>query len=65
MSLSTVSDLNQRIYERIEAWRQRPLSGRYVYAFMDGLWLKRSWGGEMENVSILVAIGVNEPTSLC
>lgn len=60
VSPSTVSDLNQKIYERIEAWRQRPLRSRYVYAFMDGLWLKRSWGGEMENVSVLVAIGVNE-----
>jgi transposase-like protein len=27
---------------------------------MDGIWLKRSWGGEVKNVSILVAIGVNE-----
>lgn len=60
VSPSTVSDLNQRIYERIEQWRQRPLSGRYVYVYMDGLWLKRSWGGEMESVSVLVAIGVNE-----
>ena len=25
-----------------------------------GLWLKRSWGGEVRNVSVLVAIGVNE-----
>ncbi len=40
VSPSTVSDLNQKIYERIEAWRQRPLRSRYVYAFMDGLWLK-------------------------
>jgi len=28
--------------------------------FLDGIWLKRSWGGEVENVSVLVAIGVNE-----
>ena len=28
--------------------------------FLDGLWLKRSWGGEVRNVSLLVAIGVNE-----
>jgi transposase-like protein len=27
--------------------------------FLDGLWLKRSWGGEVRNVSLLVAIGVN------
>jgi len=60
VSPSTVSDLNQKIYQRIEQWRQRVLNKRYVYAYMDGLWLKRSWGGEVENVSILVAIGVNE-----
>lgn len=60
VSPSTVSDLNQKIYGRIEDWRQRPLRNRYVYTYLDGLWLKRSWGGETENVSILVAIGVNE-----
>ena len=27
---------------------------------MDGIYLKRNWGGEFENVSILVAIGVDE-----
>ena len=60
VSPSTVSQLNQKIYERIDQWRERPLNQRYVYAYLDGLWLKRSWGGEVENVSILVAIGVNE-----
>ena len=28
--------------------------------FLDGLSLKRSWGGEVRNVSLLVAIGVND-----
>lgn len=27
---------------------------------MDGIYLRRIWGGEYENVSILVAIAVNE-----
>ncbi len=31
---------------------------RFPYVFLDGLWLKRSWGGEVKNVSVLVAIGV-------
>lgn len=60
VSSSTVSNLNQKIYQRIDQWRQRPLRQRYVYVYMDGLWLKRSWGGEVENVSILVAVGVNQ-----
>jgi putative transposase len=60
VSPSTVSDLNQKIYGQIETWRNRRIEGRYAYVFLDGLWLKRSWGGEVKNVSILVAIGVNE-----
>lgn len=59
VSASTVSELNQRIYGNIEEWRQRPLTGAYPYIFLDGIYLKRSWGGEMQHVSVLVAIGVN------
>lgn len=60
VSPSTVSELNKKIYGQIETWRNRPLEGRYPYVYLDGLWLKRSWGGEVRNVSVLVAIGVNE-----
>jgi len=60
VSPSTVSELNKKIYGQIEAWRNRPLEGSYPYVYLDGLWLKRSWGGEVRNVSVLVAIGVSE-----
>jgi putative transposase len=56
---STVSELNQKIYARIEAWRNRPIAGDHAYVFLDGIWLKRSWGGEVRNVAILIAVGVN------
>jgi len=58
VSPSTVSDLNQKIYATIEAWRSRPIDADYPYVFLDGIYLKRSWGGEVRNVSVLVAIGV-------
>jgi transposase-like protein len=58
ISPSTVSELNQKIYGTIEAWRNRPLEGEYAYVYLDGIWLKRSWGGEVNNVAVLVAIGV-------
>jgi putative transposase len=58
VSPGTVSKLNQKIYEKIDAWRTRPLMQPYPYVFLDGIWLKRSWGGEVRNVSILVAIAV-------
>jgi putative transposase len=58
LSASTVSDLNQKIYGKIDEWRQRPLVGDFPYVFLDGVWLKRSWGGEVKNVSVLIAIGV-------
>ena len=28
--------------------------------YLDGIWLKRTWGGEVRNVAVLVAVGVGE-----
>ena len=58
VSPSTVSELNQKIYATIEAWRQRPIEGEYAYVYLDGIWLKRSWGGEVRNIAVLVCVGV-------
>ena len=61
VSPSTISELNKKAYVHIEDWRSRPLQGgRYPYVYVDGIYLHRSWGGEFENVAILVAIAVNE-----
>jgi putative transposase len=57
---STVSDLNQKIYERIDAWRTAPIEGEHPYVYLDGIALKRSWGGEVRDVAVLVAVGVNQ-----
>ncbi len=58
VSPSTVSELNQKIYGTIEVWRQRPIEGEHAYVYLDGIWLKRSWGGEVRNIAVLVAVGV-------
>jgi len=58
VSSSTVSELNQKIYERIEQWRSRPIDDECLDSFLDGIWLKRSWGGEVKNIAVLVAVGV-------
>ena len=36
------------------------LKGHYPFIYLDGISLKRSWGGEVKNVSVLVCIGVNQ-----
>ena len=60
VSAGTVSEMNQKVYGHIETWRQRPLRGAYPYVYLDGIYLKRNWGGEYENVAILLALGVDE-----
>lgn len=60
VSPGTISNLNKKAYEHIETWSTRPLSGKYPYVYVDGVYLKRSWGGEIQNVSVLVAIGVSQ-----
>jgi len=58
VSPSTVSELNQKIYAQIDAWRNRPIEGEHAYVYLDGIWRKRSWGGEVKKVAVLVAVGV-------
>jgi len=58
VSSGTVSKLNQKVYAQIEEWRNRPITGEHPYLYLDGLSLKRSWGGEVLSVSVLVAVGV-------
>ena len=61
VSPSTISELYKKACVHIEDWRNRPLQGgRYPYVYVDGIYLRRNWGGEFENVAILVAIAVNE-----
>ena len=60
VSPSTVSELNQKVYAQIDDWRNKPIEGKHPYVYLDGTYLKRSWGGEVKNVAILVAIGVAE-----
>jgi len=59
VSRARCSNLNQKIYGQIEAWRHRPIEGEQPYVYLDGIVLKRSWAGEVRNVSLLVAISVN------
>ena len=58
VSPGTVSNLNKKIYAKIDAWRHRKIEGDHPYVFLDGIVMKRSWAGEVRNVSLLVAIGV-------
>ena len=60
VSAATVSHLNEKAFEAVEEWRSRPLERAYPYVYVDGIYLKRSWGGSYENVAVMVAIGVND-----
>jgi transposase-like protein len=59
VSPGTVSNLNKKIYAKIEAWRHRPIEGEHPYLYIDGIVMKRTWAGEVRNVSLLVASAVN------
>jgi transposase-like protein len=60
VSPGTISNLNKKVYKSIEEWRNRPIKGEFPYVYLDGIVLKRTWAGEVSNVSVLVAIGVNQ-----
>lgn len=60
VSASAVSGMAQKVYGQIEAWRSRRLHGEHAYVYLDGTWKKRSWGGEVKNVAVLIAIGLDQ-----
>lgn len=60
VSPATVSNLNKKVYGRIEKWLDAPIEGEFVYVYLDGIWLKRCWAGEVKNISVLVAVGVDQ-----
>ena len=51
----TVSNLNEKAFKSIDEWRCRPLTRGYPYVYIDGIYLKRSWGGSYENAAVMVA----------
>ena len=60
VSAGTVSNLNDKAFKAVDEWRCRPLAREYPYVYIDGIYLKRSWGGSYENAAVMAAIGVNE-----
>lgn len=48
ISHGTINNLNKKAYEHIETWLTCPLSGEYPYVYVDGVYLKRSWGRDPE-----------------
>lgn len=60
VSAATVSNLDDRAFGAVEERRSRPLTREHPCVFVDGIHLKRSWGGSFENVAVTVAIGVND-----
>ena len=54
VSPATISELNKKAYVHIEDWRNRPLQGgKYPYVYVDGIYLRRNWGGEYHVYSFL------------
>ena len=51
--------LNQKIYATSRPGATGRSRASIPYVFLDGIVLKRSWAGEVRNVSVLVAIGVD------
>lgn len=58
LSASSIVRLKEEWQQEYATWKQRPLRGRYVYLFADGLYLKA--GGEHDKTAVLVVLGVDE-----
>ncbi|MBN2253478.1 MAG: IS256 family transposase [Kosmotogaceae bacterium] len=53
------SRLNKKVYEKLDKFINRPLDTYYPYLYLDGMVIKNRLAGRYENISILIAVGVN------
>jgi len=60
ISRSEVSRISQGLDEQVEAFRQRPLEGRYPYLFLDAKVEKVRSGGRVVRKCVVIAHGVHE-----
>jgi putative transposase len=61
ISSSQVSLISRELIDAVEQWRERDLSSEKIkYLFVDGVCFKMRVAGSVDNVPVLVAIGVNE-----
>lgn len=60
VSAGRMSRLNHKVYDKLKAWRERPLERHYRYLYLDGTVIKGRWSGHVEPISILVAVGVTD-----
>src|SRR5919199_5870928 len=58
LSPSSILKLKADWQQEYEAWKKRPLRGRYVYLYADGFYLKA--GAEPDKTALLVVLGVDE-----
>src|SRR5262249_31323723 len=58
LSPSSILKLKADWQQEYEAWKKRPLRGRYVYLYADGLYLKA--GAEQDKTALPVVLGVDE-----
>lgn len=57
---STVSRITQRLAERVEDLRKAPITEGFPYLYLDATFINARWARAVENVSVLVAYGVDE-----
>lgn len=57
---STVSRVTQRLAEGVEQLRTARITERFPYLFLDATFINARWARAVENVSVLVAYGVDD-----
>ena len=55
-----VSRIAGRLEEELKRWRDRPLERAYPYLYLDATFFKVNWGGRVVDLTLLVAVGVDE-----
>lgn len=54
-----ISKITDRVMEKAREWQSRPLQSIYPIVFLDGVYFKTRWDGEVKNIAVYGAIGID------
>lgn len=60
ISRSQVSQITKELNKQVKAFRERPLQKTYPVLWVDALYEKIRFNGQVRNMAVLVVIGINE-----
>jgi putative transposase len=59
VSPTLISAVTEAVLDEVTVWQSRPLNTIYPIVYLDAIYLKMRWSGQVKNQAVYLALGIN------